>query len=231
MATTSVVLVAFCLLTGPQPARAAATGTPAGPLVEFSVEASQQAPNDQARATVFAEAAEASAGAAAGKVNAAIARALATAKAYPAIKTRSGNTWTQPNYSKGGKTIDSWRTRSELVLESGDMTALADLLGKLQSTLGVAQISMQPAPETQKQAEAKATTEALLAFKEKARNLTATLGRQYRIVHLAIGGGARPPAYPLMARAMAMTAEAPMPLEAGESTVSVNVSGQIEVTD
>ncbi|MCB1945553.1 MAG: cyclic nucleotide-binding protein, partial [Thauera sp.] len=59
-----------------------------------------------------------------------------------------------------------------------------------------------------------------------------TLGRRYRIAHLAVGDhGLQPPPMPRM-RAAVMAAEAaPAPLEGGESRVSVHVSGRIELLD
>jgi predicted secreted protein len=45
--------------------------------------------------------------------------------------------------------------RSDLTLESGDTAALSDLLGKLQTSMGIANLMMLPAPETRKRPKAK----------------------------------------------------------------------------
>jgi predicted secreted protein len=198
-----------------------------GPLVDFNVEARQSAPNDLGTATAFMEAEAATPAELAQKVNSAIAQALAIAKKSSTVQTRTGNTWTSPMYGKTGRTIEGWRMRSELLLESRDIPALASLIGKLQSTLGVSQISLQPAPETRGKAEDEATKEAITLFRSKASQIAGQLGKDYRIVQLNVGSS-RGPVFAM--KAMAMRAEAaPMPMEAGESQVTVTVSGQIEV--
>jgi predicted secreted protein len=57
------------------------------------------------------------------------------------------------------------------------------------------------------------------------------LGKTYWIKHLSIGNqGVRPPVQMLRSAPMAAAMEAsPLPVEAGESMVSVSVNGQIEI--
>ena len=111
--------------------------------IDLSAEASRAAANDLARATVFAEATGATPGELAKRINSLIADSLKTAKGYASIKTQSGGTHTYPVYAKGGK-IDAWRMRSDLTLESSDPSALSELLGKLQASLGVSGVVMLP---------------------------------------------------------------------------------------
>lgn len=211
--------------------QAADTPKPAGTLLNFSVEASQSVPNDLARATLFAEATDAKSTEVARKVNAAIAQALATIKTFPDVKSRSGSTWTSPVYDKAGRAIESWRMRSELQLESRNITALGELIGKLQANLGVSQIGLQAAPETRHQAEDQATLDALNAFQAKAQRIAGNFRKHYRIVRMNVDTGNPGPVYP-MARASMMKADAaPMPIEGGESTVSVTINGEIELVD
>jgi len=127
---------------------------PAGTLIDFRVDVQRSVGNDLGRATAFAELTGADAADVARRVNAAIAGGLATAKAQPGVTVKTGNSHTYPVYSKGGRTIESWRTRSEIVLESRDAAALSALLGKLQSSqLAVSQVGFVPAPETRRAAE------------------------------------------------------------------------------
>ncbi|MFX7329041.1 SIMPL domain-containing protein, partial [Acinetobacter baumannii] len=106
----------------------------------LNAEASRLAPNDLARAQAYIELGDTTPGPLAKKVNAAMQSALATTKPYTSVKVRSGNTSTYPVYSKNGRTIESWRMRSELLLESKDQAALSELLGKLQTQLAVGQL-------------------------------------------------------------------------------------------
>jgi len=218
-------LLILCFACPALPLMAAETGK--GTLVDFSVEARQPAANDQGSATAFFEADGPNPGELAQKVNAVIAQALTLAKTSSNVRTRSGNTWTSPLYGKTGRNIEGWRMRSELLLESRDIPALAALVGKLQATLGVSQITLQPAAETRSKAEDGATTEAIGLFRAKAKAIASQLGRDYRIVQLNVGSSHGQIFAP---KAMALRAEAaPLPLEAGESQVTVTVSGQIEV--
>ena len=174
-----------------------------------------------------------SAAAVAREVNRDIAAALELARAQGAVKVQSGNVSTWPVYGKDGQgRITAWRMRSELRLESTDTAAMSELVGKLQQSLALAHLTMEPAPETRRKAVADVTVDALRAFETRAQLIADTLGRRYRIAHLAVGDhGLQPPPMPRM-RAAVMAAEAaPAPLEGGESRVSVHVSGRIELLD
>lgn len=199
------------------------------PTVELSTEASRPAANDYVYATLSAEAAGVALGDLARQVNTLIADAVKVAKSYPAIKVQSGNTSTYPAYSKSGK-IESWRMRSELSLESGDAAAMSELIGKLQTSLGVSRLVMQPSPETRKKAENEAMLDAIADFKARAKVVADALGKSYQIKHLSVSTGGRMPEPRFhMAAKSVMSEAAPMPIEAGESQVSANVSGQVEL--
>ncbi|MCB1930876.1 MAG: SIMPL domain-containing protein [Candidatus Accumulibacter sp.] len=208
----------------------AATGGNAT-TIDLSAEATRPASNDLARATVFAEATGATAGELADQVKRLIGDALKATRAYGSIKTQSGATSTYPVYGKGSK-IEGWRMRSELTLESTDTAALSELLGKLQASLGVANLSMLPAPETRKKTESEAIVDALAAFKARAKVVADAMGRDYRIKHLSITSDGQPPAPRMMrSAAMASAEAAPMPIEAGDSQIRATVAGQIELLD
>ena len=213
------------LIAGPALAAPAAGGT----SVDLSAEASRPATNDLARATVFAEATGATPNELAKRVNGLVADALKTARSYSSVRTQSTNTSTYPIYGKGSK-IEGWRMRSDLSLESADTAALSELLGKLQASLGVASVTMLPAPETRRKTENDAMVDALAAFKARAKVIADAMGRTYRIKHLAINSSGRLP--PIMRSAALASADAaPMPIEAGETLVTVAVSGQIELSE
>lgn len=201
--------------------------------MELSAEAGGAAANDLAVAVLYAERSGTSAAAVAREVNRDIAAALELARAQGAVKVQSGNVSTWPVYGKDGQgRITAWRMRSELRLESTDTAAMSELVGKLQQSLALAHLTMEPAPETRRKAVADVTVDALRAFETRAQLIADTLGRRYRIAHLAVGDhGLQPPPMPRM-RAAVMAAEAaPAPLEGGESRVSVHVSGRIELLD
>ena len=216
-------------LTAPVRAQEAATSRP---TVDLSAEASRRAPNDLAFASAYFEAQDASPARLAQRVNETIAAALAQARAYPDVSTRSAGVHTWPVYGKDGRRIEGWRMRSDLQLESRNLPAMSELVGRLQGNLAIAQLAMRPAPDTEKRTADEAATEAIRAFEGRAKAISATLGKQYRIRHLSVAyGSSGGPVRPMM-RAMAMAAEAaPAPIEAGDSEVSVTVSGTIELLD
>ena len=203
-----------------------------GTLIDFRVDVQKSVANDLGRATAYTEVTGASPEEVARKVKTTLADGLALAKTQSGVTTRSGTTNTHPVYGKNSRTIESWRMRSEILLESRDPAALSTAVGKLQGTLAIANLGFSPAPETRRKAEEEATLEAIEAFRAKAERIAATLKKPYRIKQMSVNGsGNFPQPMPLM-RAMAMSAEsAPMPVEAGESNITVNVSGQIELTD
>ncbi|MBU0603130.1 MAG: SIMPL domain-containing protein [Gammaproteobacteria bacterium] len=203
----------------------------AGIVVDLNAEASRSAPNDLATAQAFVEYDDGKPATLARKVNTVIESALDTARRYPSVKVRSGNTSTYPVYAKNGRTIDGWRMRSELLLESKDQAALSELLGKLQSQMAVGQLSLQPSEEATRQAENEAIADGIAAFNARAKVVAESLGKSWRILHMNVNHtSGMPPPRPMMRGKMAMAeAVADMPMEAGESRVTVSISGQIEI--
>ena len=219
------------LLLFAMPATAATSDEAMLTTIELSAEAARPAANDLARASVFAEASGATPSELANRVNSQISDALKTAKTYANVKTQSGATHSYPIYAKDNK-IEGWRMRSELTLESRDSAALSELLGKLQTSLGVANLIMLPSPETREQAESKAIIDAIAAFKVRAKTVADALGASYRIKLLSINSSGRPAGPPMMrAAAMASADAAAMPIEAGETQIRATISGQIVLTE
>ena len=203
------------------------------PTVDLSAEASRSAENDLARTTVHFEATERDPAALSRQVNGVIANALEQIKRYPDVRfsTAGVNTW--PVYSERGRSIDAWRMRSEIRLESTNVTALSELLGQLQQNLVVTGLVMLPSPETRALAADQAATDAIKAFEARARGIAETLGKQHRLRSLNVNyASGDMPVYPT-ARAMMMAPAdaAPAPLEGGESRIVVHVSGTIELID
>lgn len=225
-ALSAAALLAAAPLHAAEPVAAQAT------TIELSAEASRAAPNDLATAVLFAERNGPNPAAVAREVNRDIAAALEIARTRADIKVQSGNTSTWPVHAQDGKgRIEAWRMRSEIRLESRNLAAMSEVVGELQASLALAHISMQPAPETRRKVVDEATVDALRAFEQRAALIAGALGRKHRIAHLAVGDSGFQPPMPRM-RAAAMVAEAAAaPLEGGESQISVQVSGRIELVD
>jgi predicted secreted protein len=202
------------------------------PTVDLSAEANRSAPNDLARATAYFEATDKSPAALATTVNREIAAAIELTRKFPGVKASTSGISTWPVHSKNGQHIEAWRMRSSIALESRDIPALSELLGKLQETLAVTSLIMQPAPETRASTADQAATDAIRAFEARAQRIAETLGKRYRIRSLAVNfGGGQQPVYPMMRSTAMMAESAPAPLEGGESEIVVSVSGTIELLD
>ena len=211
----------------------ASTTAHAGTLVDLSAEASRPATNDMVRASVFSEASGNNPAELARRVNADIAEALKLIRAKSGVTVKSGQQSTYPVYGQAQK-IDGWRMRSELVIESKDTGAVSELLGKLQQMrLAVGAVSQMPSPETRRQVEDEATREAIRAFQSRAAVVAEQLGKDWKIKQLNIqqGGGMPMPMMRASRGAMLAAEAAPAPLEAGESLLTTNISGQIELAD
>ena len=206
---------------------------PAGTTIDLTAEASRPAANDMVRATVFAEASGSNPAELARRVNQDITEGLKVIKAKPGISVKSGRQSTFPVYGQGQK-IEGWRMHSELVLESRDTAAVSELLGQLQQMrLAVSGVSQLPTPETRRKVEDEATREAISAFRQRAAVVAEVLGKPYKIRHLSIQQSGQMPPMPMFraSRATLAADAAPPPLEAGESLLTTNVSGQIELAD
>jgi predicted secreted protein len=120
-----------------------------------------------------------------------------------------------------------------LRLESRDADRLSELLGELQERVAIESVNYQVSRDARQAADDELIREALQSFNSRAELVTEELGRSgYRIVRINIntgGGGVTPIPYRTMA-AMRADAEVAQPaLEAGTQTISVNVSGTIEL--
>lgn len=200
--------------------------------VSLNAEVSLQVVNDTTTITVYSEASAPNAATAADRVSRAIQAGLAKAKAAVGISVKSGPTSTYPVYDKDGKTIEAWRMRAELILEGHDAAALSKLVSDLPDDLVIGNLSSQPADATRQRAIDEASVAAIEAFRHRAGLLAAALGSKYRIQELTINTGfvVRPQVF-AMARAKMAAERAPLPVEAGDSRITVTASGTIELLD
>ena len=205
----------------------------AGTLIDLSAEASRPAANDQIRAAVYSEATGQSPAEVSRRVNQEVAEALKVIKSKSGVTVKSGQQSTYPIYGKEQK-IDGWRMRSELIVESKDLAAVSDLLGKLQQMkLAVGNVTQMPSAETRRQVEDETTRDAIRAFQARAAVVADQMGKKWQIKQMNIQQAGQYP-QPMMraARGVAMMADAaPAPLEAGESQLTTNIHGQIELAD
>ena len=199
--------------------------------VDLSANAVREIENDELVAVVYAQAQAQRQSEAANSVNEDLRWALELAEATRGISAQTLQYSSYPVYGNNQRIV-GWQARQSLRLESRDADRLSELLGELQERVAIESVNYQVSREARESADDELIREALQSFNSRAELVTEELGRPgYRIVRINIntgGGGVTPVAY----RTMAMRADvevAQPALEAGTQTISVNVSGTIEL--
>lgn len=202
----------------------------AGTTIDLNAEASRPAVNDMVRASIYSESTGNNPAELARRVNQDIAEALKVIKTKSAVSVKSGQQSTYPVYGQGQK-IESWRMRSELILESKELATVSELIAKLQQMrLALGSVVQLPSPETRRPVEDETTRDAIRAFQSRAEVVADQLGKKWKIKHLTIQQGGSMPIMRTSRSAM-MAEAAPAPLEAGESQLTTTISGQVELAD
>ena len=147
------------------------------------------------------------------------------------MDVRTGNFSLYPRYGKDGK-INGWQGSTELVLEGKDFARITGTAGKLQ-TLSLGNVSFALSREQRARVEGEAQAQAIERFKARAAEVSGAFGfGGYALREVSINTNDQGPVP--RQRAMAMSAksemaDAPVPVEAGKSTVLVTVSGSVQM--
>lgn len=148
------------------------------------------------------------------------------------LEVRTGAFGLSPRYGPKTPNITGWVGHAELVLEGRDMSAIAQLAGRL-STLTVARVGYSLARETRERVEADAAAQAIARFRARAADYAKLFGYAGYAVREVNIGTSEPPIGPPMPRARMMAAAAAdesIPVEAGKATVTVQVNGSVQMT-
>jgi predicted secreted protein len=147
------------------------------------------------------------------------------------MDVRTGNFSLYPRYGKDGK-INGWQGSTELVLEGKDFPRITGTAGKIQ-TLTMGNVNFSLSREQRAKVEGEAQAQAIERFKAKASEVARSFGfGSYSLREVSINANDQGPIP--RPRMMAMSAKAEMadssvPVEAGKSTVLVNVSGSVQM--
>lgn len=146
------------------------------------------------------------------------------------IEVRTGRFGLSPRYDRNGK-MTGWQGSTELVLQGRDFARMGEIAGKLQ-TLTVASASFGLTPEQRQGAETTAQNQAIAQFRQRANEATKSFGyATYSLIEANVSagdsGGGRPPMMAMSARTVAEST--PVPLEAGLTSVTVTVSGSVQL--
>lgn len=168
------------------------------------------------------------------QLKAALEQALAEARksAQPGqLEVRTGNFSLYPRHGRDGK-IMGWQGTAEMVLEGRDFARIGAVAGRIQ-TMTLSGVSFGLSREQRASVESQAQAAAIERFKARAAEIARGFGYAgYTLREVSVMSndqGFMPRVRMAMADSRALSAEAPVPVEAGKSTVSVTVSGSVQL--
>jgi predicted secreted protein len=234
---TTSTLAALVLLAGAAMAPTAFAqnviqAQPSG-VLSLAAQASADVPQDVVDITLFYEQEAQDPASLTSVLNQRADAALRQAKGVDNVTAHSGSFTVYPSTDRDGR-ISAWRGRTEVVLESKDFAAASKLAGKMSDSMQVGSVTFSLSPEAQRAAEQKLSTQAIASFKQQAQSSAQAFGYSgYAIREVNIGHNGSSPRPVMMMAARSMGADAkmsaPMALEGGTSTVTVNVSGSVQM--
>ena len=147
------------------------------------------------------------------------------------MDVRTGNFSLFPRYDKANK-ISGWLGTAELVLEGRDFPRIAATGGKIPN-MTIANIGFGLSREQRAKVEGEAQTKAIEQFKAQATEIARNFGfSAFTFREVAVNSHDNQEVRPrmmAMAKGASMSSDAPIPVEAGKSTVVVNVSGSVQM--
>lgn len=236
--TTSASLRTVFLLTAALCATGAyAQNNPAkSNLLGLSVQSSVKAPQDYLSITLDTTQEGTTGPALQAELKKTLDQALALAKAQEkgdALKVRTGQFRVSPVYDSKDRKITGWRGNAQLILEGKDMVRIATLANNIPN-MPVQSSVFGLSRESREKYEADAQRQAVADFRAKAQVLTQQFGfATYGIEQLQVTSSqeyVRPVMMAAASNAMSMSKMAgPLPIEAGETAVSVDISGTVQM--
>lgn len=164
-------------------------------------------------------------------LDAALAEARKVAKPGQ-VDVQTGGFSLYPRHDPKTGKINGWQGSAELQVEGRDTAAIAQLTGRI-STLSIARVGYSLSREAREKAEADITAQAIGRYRAKAADYAKQFGYGgYVVGEINISSDEVSQPRPMMAMRMvkAEAADAGLPTEAGKASVTVNVSGSVQLT-
>lgn len=213
-----------------------AMGLPPSNVVQLSARGFKETPQDWLRMSLTVTRDGADAATVQSQLKQALDAALAVARpaSLPkSLEVSTGSFNLHPRYANNGK-ITGWQGSAELVIEGRDFSRISTTAGRIQ-TLTVGSVGFSLSREAQQALETEVQAMAIERFKQRATEVSKAFGFEgYTLREIAISSADHGGGPPIQARLMTMQASAPasdesVPVEAGRSTVSVTVSGTVQL--
>ncbi len=232
LAMASVTPLVLSLAPSAAVAQTVVQNPPSG-VLSLSAQASAEIPQDVVTITLFYEQEASDPSSLTSTLNQRADSALQKARGVAGVTARTGSFSIYPSTDRDGR-ISAWRGRTEVTLESHDFAAASKLAGQMSSIMQVGNVAFSLSPEAQRAAEQKLTGQAIASFRQQAVSSAQAFGyNSYTIREVNVGRNGVMPRPMMMMSARGMSADAkaaaPLPLEGGTSTVTVNVSGSVQM--
>lgn len=146
------------------------------------------------------------------------------------MDVRTGTFSVYPRYSAPGK-INGWRGTAELVLEGRDFARITQAAARA-STMTIGNVGFGLSREQRTKVESDAQSIAIEQFKAKAAELARGFGFSgytLREVSVAANDIGPVPRFRMTAQAASMAESSPVAVEAGKTSVTVTVSGSVQL--
>ena len=201
--------------------------------VSFQVSENLEIDNDELTITMGIERNNQDATKLADEINRLMDWAITTAKKSATIHSTGSNYSIRPIYSRD-KHLDHWRGNASLTLRSKDTQEMTRLVQVLQEKMTIKSTVNSVSDELREKTVSGMIDSALKKFTDRAQQVTSGLGyKKFRLVSVDINssGNVPRPVYSMaMARkSVASESIAPPAFESGKSTLTVTVSGTIEM--
>lgn len=156
---------------------------------------------------------------------------LAKQQAQPgAMDVRTGAFQLYPRYGRDGK-MNGWSGNAELVLTGKDFARISSTAGKI-NTLTLSNVSFGLSRQAREEVEGRAQALAIERFQRRASDIAKAFGfAKYTLREISVNSNedyGRPQPR-MMAMAAKAAPESDVPVQAGKSTVQVQVSGSVQL--
>ena len=147
------------------------------------------------------------------------------------LEVQTGSFSLAPRYTSKG-VISGWQGSAELILEGRDLQAIGQLAGRL-TTLSISRVAYNLSRELREKSESDVSSQAIARYRAKAADYAHEFGfggYVLREVNVSTNEGVpiRLGEAPRM-RAMSVSADESLPVEPGKGTVTVTVSGSVQL--
>jgi predicted secreted protein len=147
------------------------------------------------------------------------------------LEPHTGNFSLFPRYTNKA-VLTGWQGTAELVVEGRDMTAIGQLVGRIAS-MTVGHVGYGLSRELREKSEGELAAQAIARYRNKAADVAKQFGYTAYTIREVSVMSSEPPGgvVPVMrAATMAMSQEAPLPVEPGKALVTVSVNGTVQLS-